>query len=269
MQLYDKDFIRIKDYMYQHFGLNLATKKSLIEGRLSVTVAQKGFADFSSYIDHMLKDTSGAEISLLVSKLTTNFTYFMREEMHFQYLAEKVLPEWTTRIQDFDLRIWSAGCSSGEEPYSIAMVLDSYFGIKKNLWDTVILASDISHNVLDEAKRGIYNVERMAKLPDVWKKKHFTKNDNDTYTISKAIKEQVDFRDFNLMSRSFPFRKKFHVIFCRNVMIYFDTPTRQAVIEKYYDALAPGGYLFIGMSETMANLNTPFRYMQPSIYKKQ
>lgn len=267
MQLKDQDFYRLRDYMYNTFGINLAQKRVLIESRLSLLVSQKGFQDFTDYIEHIMKDPSGKEISVLVSKLTTNFTYFMREEQHFEFLKNVALPEIMPRIRDNNLAIWSAGCSSGEEPYTIAMVLDDYFKGNPTL-NRKLLATDISANVLNAAAEGVYTADRMNKLPDYWIKKYFIKVKENAYQIAPAIKDEVIFKSFNLMESNFVFRRKFHIIFCRNVMIYFDAKTREALANRFYDALENGGYLIVGLSETLLNSKTNFKYVSPSIYKK-
>ncbi len=268
MQLKDQEFFRLRDYMYQNFGINLSQKKALIEGRLSNTLKEKGYPDFSAFIDHLEADKTGEDISLVVTKLTTNFTYFMREEQHFDFMKNVALPEILPTIRDKNLCIWSAGCSSGEEPYSIAMFLDEYFGGNKKGLDTKILATDISDKVLRSAHRGIYQEERMTKMPSSWYQKYFKKLSDEEYEVKPQIREEVIFRKFNLMEPTFQFKKKFHIIFCRNVMIYFDAQTRTRLAQKYYDCLNPGGYLFIGLSETLINSNTRFDYVRPSIYRK-
>jgi chemotaxis protein methyltransferase CheR len=267
MELKDQDFYRLRDYMYNTFGINLAQKRVLIESRLSLIVQQKGFNDFTDYIDHIMADASGKEISTLVSKLTTNFTYFMREEQHFEFLKKTALPEIMPRIRDNSLAIWSAGCSSGEEPYTIAMVLDDYFKTAPTL-NKQLLATDISANVLNAAAEGVYPLDRMNKLPEQWVKKYFVKVKENAYQIGPSIKNEVIFKSFNLMETNFAFRRKFHIIFCRNVMIYFDAKTRESLACRFYDALENGGYLIIGMSETLLNSKTNFKYVSPSIYKK-
>lgn len=268
MQLTDNDFIRLRDFMYNNFGVNLAQKRSLIEGRLQSVVKEKGFNNFADFIDNLISDKSGGEVSLLVSKLTTNFTYFMREEQHFDFLRNTVLPDFLPKIKDKNLCIWSAGCSSGEEPYTIAMVLDDYFGNKKNGIDSRVLASDISEKVLSSAKSGIYGDDRMNKLSPEWKKKYFNDLGQDSFQVKPLLKQEVIFRKFNLMEPVFKFKRKFHVIFCRNVMIYFDSETRSTLAEKFCQNLVPGGYLFIGMSESLINSKTSLEYVKPSIYRK-
>lgn len=267
MQITEKDFERLKNYMYANYGINLQAKKTLIEGRLSVTIQKKGFSTFSDYVDFVLSDKSGGEVSTLVSKLTTNYTYFLREERHYEFMTEVALEKLCPTIRDKDLRIWSAGCSSGEEPYSIAMTLDNYFGLERDKWDKVVLASDISDNVLHAAVNGIYSKERLSSLPEKMVKQYFTKVDQENAKVTPYLRSQVAFRKVNLMD-PFQFKRPFHIIFCRNVMIYFDTATRKRLVEKFYDVLVPGGYLFIGLSETAANLNTKFNYVEPAIYQK-
>ncbi len=268
MQLKDQDFYRLRDFMYNTFGINLAQKRMLIESRLSHIATQKGFDDFSAYIESIMSDPTGKELSILVSKLTTNFTYFMREEQHFDFMRRVALPEIMPTIRDNNLCIWSAGCSSGEEPYTIAMTLDEYFGESMPRLDKKILATDISANVLNAAAEAVYPFERLNKVPDAWTKKYFTKVKENVYQVAPRVKNEVIFRSFNLMETSFNFKKKFHIIFCRNVMIYFDSKTREALAQRFYEALERGGYLFIGMSETLINSNTSFKYISPSIYRK-
>lgn len=272
MKLEDRDFERIRDYMYHHFGLNLAAKRSLIESRLGMMVAQKGFSSFSDYIDALFKDATGAEVSAIVSKLTTNFTYFMRENIHYTFLTGTILPNLLGRIKDHDLRIWSAGCSSGEEPYSLAMTLDAYWDaqrLSKTQWDKTILATDISPRVLEMAQKGVYPPDRMNDLPAQWKTKYFSQLTPDSFAIADTVKKQVVFQPFNLMTPRFPYKRRFHVIFCRNVMIYFDLQTKKELTSRFYDALEPGGYLIIGLSESLLNMGTGLRYVQPSIYQKE
>ena len=268
MELKDKDFIRLRDFMYSNFGINLAQKKMLIESRLNNIVIQKGYLSFAEYIDNLMEDKTGSEVSILVSKLTTNFTYFMREERHFEFLQSVALPELLPRIRDNSLNIWSAGCSSGEEPYTIAMILEEFFKNGKQNLDSKILATDISPNVLKAAYSGIYTDDRMNKIPPHWYKKNFVKVKDNTYQVMQKIKDEVIFRNFNLMENNFQFKKKFHVIFCRNVMIYFDSKTRESLANRFYESMHPGGYLFIGMSETLINSNTQFKYVSPSIYQR-
>lgn len=237
-------------------------------GRLHNVLMQNNFKDFSEYLDHIMSDTTGYAVMTLVDRITTNHTFFMRETAHFSFFKDTVLPYLKKTAADKDLRIWSAGCSTGEEPYTLAMIIDEFFGKEKPLWDTKILATDISTRALAEAKKGIYSSEAIASVPGIWKLEYFNKHDSTNYIIDNKIKNEVIFRKFNLMENSFPFRNKFHVIFCRNVMIYFDSDTRWELVNKFYDMMEYGGYLFIGHSETLNKNRTGFTYIMPAVYRK-
>jgi len=178
-----------------------------------------------------------------------------------------VLPFLERSKKEKDLRIWSAGCSSGEEPYTLAIIIAEYLGAQKNLWDRKILATDISMNVLEKAKLGIYSAESVASLPADWRSKYFKKLDDQRYQIIDDIRQQVIFRHLNLMD-DFSFKKPMDVIFCRNVMIYFDAPTKEKLVEKYYNVTAQNGFLFIGHAETINKATTKYKYLMPAIYQK-
>ena len=262
-----KEFIELTSFLKSNYGINLTHKKNLIEGRLNNVLIEKGFSSFREYLDYVYSDTTKNELTMLINKLTTNHTFFMREQEHFQFFKNQVLPYLDTIIKDKDLRIWSAGCSSGEEAYTLAMIMQDYFAEKNSLWDKKILATDISVNVLQTAEKGIYNIEGLEKVPESWKIKYFNKIDNDTYKIDSKLKNEVIFRVFNLMDQ-FPFKRKFHVIYCRNVMIYFDQETKDRLIKKFYDMTEVGGYLFIGLSEALNKTDNPYNYVMPSVYRK-
>ncbi len=264
----ENEFRELAKYMKLHYGINLTHKKSLIEGRLTNIITEKGFKNFGEYLEHAFSDKTGAEITLLVSKLTTNHTFFLRESIHFEFLKEKVLPYLASSARDKDLRIWSAGCSSGEEPYTLAMIINDFFGKEKCFWDSKILATDISMRVLDAARQGMYNEECLSNMPKNWKMNYNDKTDNDKYRNKKKIKAEVIFRVFNLMNEVFPFRRKFHVIFCRNVMIYFDQKTKMELVRKFYECTEPGGYLFIGHSESISRDESGYNYIMPAVYRK-
>lgn len=239
----------------------------LIEGRLANVLSEKGFDSFRKYLDYVYSDTTKSEITLLINKLTTNHTFFMRESEHFNFFKEQVLPYLSRTIKDKDLRIWSAGCSYGQEPYTLAMIMQDYFEDKNSLWDKKILATDISVKALQSAEKGEYDEEALEKMPKMWKLNNFKKVNNEIYQINEKLKKEIIFRTFNLMDE-FPFRRKFHVIFCRNVMIYFDAATKNKLIKKFYDMTEPGGYLFIGLSESLNREEMPYKYVMPSVYRK-
>jgi chemotaxis protein methyltransferase CheR len=272
----EKELNGLVDYVRNNFGINLEKKRKLIETRLENHLKELGYERYEDYLNHLFMNTSADEIKKLINRLTTNHTFFMRENSHFEYLKTVVLPQMEKILKDKDIRIWSAGCSSGEEPYTIAMTIDDYFTPKKSLWDTRILATDISEKALEKARKGIYTSESVSKLPGYWKTKHFKKCDNSSYEISNNIKNEVIFRSFNLMQDVFPFKKKFHIIFCRNVMIYFNSETKRNLIKKFFEYTEKGGYIFIGQSETLGseanicndNSCSGYRYIMPSVYKK-
>ena len=268
MQIEDKDFFRLRDYVKTNFGVNLEKKRTLIEGRLSNYITQAGFKNFHDYLEDVFNDRSGSKINSLMTKLTTNYTYFMREETHYKFMQEVALPYWVSVIKNRDLRIWSAGCASGEEAYTTVMVLNEFFGPRKREWDTTVLATDISVKVLDMAKNGIYPDAHFDHVPKAWKTKYFTKIGEDQHKVSEAMAKEVVFTQFNLMGDFSRFRKKFHIIFCRNVMIYFDVPTKATLARKFHDALEVGGYLFVGLSETLSGIAGDFQQIAPSIYRR-
>ena len=263
----NEEFLELVKYMKEHYGIDLGQKLALVEGRLWSVIRQKGFSSLGEYFHFVVSDKSGTEAGTLVTRLTTNYTYFFREDQHYRFMREKVLPELTGGIKDKDLRIWSAGCSSGEEPYTLAMVLDAFFGLSKPGWDAKILATDISPLVLNQAKEAVYSEDRLREIPPEWKAKYFVR-EGEQLRVSRSIRDEVILRSFNLMQKAFLFKKKFHVIFCRNVMIYFDKKTRLDLINRFFEVLNPGGYFFIGMSETLSKGETPFTFVQPSIYRK-
>ena len=262
------EFMKLVVYMRDNYGVNLEQKQTLVEGRLWSVVNQKGYSSIDEYINFVINDKTGEEIKTLLTRLTTNYTYFMREDQHYKFLVNNVLPGLKDNLRDRDLRIWSAACSSGEEPFTTAMVLDDFFGPSKRDWDCKVLATDISPQMLKMAQEAVYPAERLQNISPAWKAKYFTRVDSDHFKISDAIRNEVIFRSFNLMD-AFPFRRKFHVIFCRNVMIYFNKQTRDALVERFFDALEVGGYLFIGLSETVSKTDTQFTFVQPSIYVKR
>lgn len=266
----DKEFKQIADYVKANYGIHLKEeKKALVTGRLQGLLTQNNFKSFSEYYDFVVNDKTGKAAVSFINKITTNHTYFMREPEHFHYFRDKVLPYLGAEVTNKDLRIWSAGCSSGEEPYTLAMIIDEYFGSEKKNWDSKILATDISLKALEEAKKGIYNNKDIAPVPANWKIKYFKSETAETSSIVENIKAEVLYRQFNLMTQNFSFKKKFHVIFCRNVMIYFNNETKYELVNKFFDITAEGGYLFIGHAETLNREQTKYKFIMPAVYRKE
>ncbi len=268
IEIKDSEFRELTSYIKNNYGINLSQKRNLIEGRLSNMLIEKGFTNFLEYIQYIFADPTKMEITSLINKITTNHTFFMRETDHFTYFANKVLPYLQATNKQKDLRVWSAGCSSGEEPYTLAMIMADYFGEEKKIWNTQLLATDISVKVLDLAEKGTYPLEVLQELPGNWRANYFKRVHKDVYQIDDKIKKDVIFRIFNLMDEKFPFKQKFHVIFCRNVMIYFDQQTKRELITKFYDMTESGGYLFIGHSESISRDETRYQYIMPAVYRK-
>jgi len=268
IKLKEDEFNAITSYIHSNYGVDLRKKRHLIEGRLSNHIAQLGYTNYMDYFEFVKSDKKNEEATVLINKLTTNHTYFLRESEHFDYYKKHVLPwiEETTKARD--LRVWSAGCSSGQEPYTLSMITRDYLSNSLGSWDSTILASDISDKVLSIAKSGVYSKEELSKVPLEWKKKYFVDYDEEFMRVSDALRKGVAYRNFNLLSR-FQFKKPFQAIFCRNVMIYFDKPTKNEIVRKFYDSLLPGGYFFIGQSESLASVDHSFKYVQPSIYQKE
>ena len=268
----DNLFAAYAGYVRTHFGIQLPpAKKALLESRLyKLFVSQKHdeFHDAESFMRYLRQDQSGKAQAIMANTITTNHTYFMREKDHFRFYADHVLPYWEHRIKNGDVRTWCAACSSGEEAYTLAMILEDYFSLKGD-WDTTLLATDVSREILHKARQGIFKREAVQTLPPGWQATYFYASSPGFLQVSDRIKKKILFRYFNLMSPTFPFRGRFQTIFCRNVMIYFDAPTRAALVRKFYDFLEPGGFLFVGHAEVVDMHIAPFSYVMPSVYQRR
>jgi len=265
------EFNKIRDYIKANFGISLSDeKKTLVHSRLRSTLQELNMETFSDYFDHLLKDKSGNELTRFVNKITTNHTFFMRETDHFDFFRDTVLPYIEEEYHnERDLRLWCAACSSGEESVTLQILIQEF--LKKSRsggsWNTNILATDISANVLDKAVSAKYATSALSTLPSGWQNEYFQRADDQLSVVKDKIRSLITYRRLNLMD-NFKFRKKFQVIFCRNVMIYFDNPTRNAVVKKFYDVTEPGGYLFIGHSESISNTGSEYQYIKPAVYRK-
>ena len=266
VKLTDNEFLEFVKIMHKNYGIDLSKKRILIEGRLSNLIERKGMKNFSQYLDN-IKNNDKDEITMLINKLTTNYTYFYREENHFKYLKEVFLPHEEKNNKQKVLNIWSAGCSSGEEPYTLAMVMNDYFKFSSGSWKIQILATDISENVLSKAREGIYTEESLTKLPESYKKKYFEKTNDGKFQVLSEIKKMVDYKVFNLMD-PINIKNKYDIIFCRNVMIYFDQKTKDKLVNKFYNHTEKGGYLFIGHSEFVNKEDTNYKHIMPAVYRK-
>ena len=266
--LTDQEFELFKDLIYQQVGIRLdAPKKTLLVSRLGKRLRELGLPSYQSYFDCVSGKGGEEELTKLLDLISTNKTDFFREPVHFDFLREVVLPQVEATKA---LKIWSSASSSGEEPYTIAMTLhDALPDISR--WDIKILASDISTRVLAKAAAGIYEEERISQLPKDVVRRFFLKGRGmqaGKFKVRPDVAQLVNFRRINLMDASFPIRSSLDVIFCRNVMIYFDRPTQAKLMEKFYRYLRPGGYLFIGHSESLQWIDHSFQSLQPTINQK-
>lgn len=268
-----EEFERVRKLVYAKFGISLSDqKRALVAGRLQGALHQHGFKSVTEYLDWIEKGGSVEGLSDLVNRISTNHTHFYREKAHFDFFISDVLP-WaldSLRKQgQNDLRLWCAASSSGEEPYSLQMqIMESMGGDYKN-WSAGMLATDISERALNIAETGIYGPDRVGEIPPAWLAKWFRKLPDGNYQVGDALRKEITYRRFNLMNEVFPFKKPFHTVFCRNVMIYFDTETRERLVKKIFDKLVPGGYLFIGHSESLGSIQTELKYVKPAVYRKE
>lgn len=268
LSINDEQFYRLTDYLRNNYGVNLIKKRTLIESRLNNYLVRNGYTSYDEYLNFAFGDSTGREMGQILNFLTTNYSYFMREWEHFRYFKERVLPELAPTLRDGDLRTWSAGCSTGQEPYTLAMILSDFMKDRSLSWDAKVLATDISEKALGGAIKGEYPEDSLKNMPPAWRLSYFNKTAEGMWGVNDRLKKEVVFRRFNLIEEEFPFKKKFHVIFCRNVMIYFNEETKRKLISRFYDATAKGGYLFIGQSESLDRNETAFQFVMPSIYKK-
>lgn len=269
----DREFNAIRELVYARFGINLGEhKKSLVVGRLQKVLMQRGFRTFQQYYDWLKNDSSGAGLEELANRITTNHTFFNREPAHFEFFADTLLPQLVERRRAEnrrEIRLWCAGCSSGEEPYTLMMLMREHLGADAGNWKTILLATDLSATVLRKAIMGVYDAERVSQMPVHLRRRWFVQQKDGNVRVADEIRGAVIYRRHNLMSASFPFRHQFDAIFCRNVMIYFDHQTRMELVTKFHHHTAPGGYLFIGHSETLGRDETPYEYVMPALYRKR
>ncbi|HHX71946.1 MAG TPA: protein-glutamate O-methyltransferase CheR [Clostridiales bacterium] len=267
--LNDHEYRLLASFIQKNYGIYLKEeKRTLLSSRLQGLLTEMNCQSFRDFHQRLLADETGEIAVEMINRITTNHTYFMREADHFVFFQKKVLPNLQKTVKDKDLRVWCAACSTGEESYTLAMLIDEFFQEEKYFWDSRILATDISARALDRAVKGVYTTEGIARLPATWRLKYFEQVGENEYQVMDSIRQEVIYRKFNLMEKSFPFRKKFHAIFCRNVMIYFDEQTTYDLVDKFYECTEPGGYLFIGHSETLLRDKTRYRYVMPAVYQR-
>jgi chemotaxis protein methyltransferase CheR len=275
--LSDTDFQLVRDVVYKHCGISLSEDKiSLVRARVAKQMRTGNYGSTREYLDHVLKERSGSLFSGFIDSISTNLTSFFREGQHFDYLVKQFLPallEQKRANSNGRLLAWSAACSSGEEPYSLAMtLLDAVERTTPRMCcDVRLLATDISTAMVRQANVGVYGASRVARVPSAYRERFLTAIDSDTeetpFEVSAELRKVVRFRHLNLMDQ-WPFKGPFDFIFCRNVMIYFEKPTQQKLVDRFWNCLTPGGLLFTGHSESLTGIVSRFTHVNPSIYKK-
>jgi len=255
--------------IYERSGIHLHDGKShLIKARLAKRMRHHGYETLPEYCEFLRNCSDEDEMTEVVDALTTNFTHFLREEDHFKFLTTQAIPGLLKPGQK-QFNIWSAGCATGEEPYSMAMYLSEHFPVISG-WDWHILASDISTRALGKAKQGVYSTEKLADMPKEWVRKYFQKGVNqwDGYCrLKSAILDRISFRQINLLG-DYGLTNTFEVVFCRNVMIYFDRETQEKLVKHLAQHIVPKGYLLVGHSESLTGLNVPLKCLRPSVFQK-
>lgn len=266
IELTTQQFLKLSELVYRLAGINLKDgKEALVRSRLIKRLRALGLASFKEYLKYLESEAGGEEIDFMLDVITTNKTSFFREVEHFHYVRQRVIPELTGHR----IRLWSAGCSSGEEPYSLAILLrEAMPDIDRR--DVRILATDLSIRMLEKAQRGVYERAALQELTPVLVQKHFVRTgleERAVYQVHQALRGMVYYKRLNLMEQ-WPMRGPFDVIFCRNVMIYFDRATQERLINRFYELLRPGGHLFVGHSESLSAITHHFTYVQPAVYRK-
>lgn len=263
------EFQRFRTLIYDESGISLSEQKqTLLASRLSKRLRDLDLPTFSAYYTKVMQDPTREEFTRMLDLISTNKTDFFREPKHFDFLHERIIPELESTKR---IRIWSSACSTGEEPYTIAMTLFDHMQNPAQ-WDYKILASDLSTRVLAKAVSGLYDEDRFRGVPPEVIKRHFLRGRGEQTGIFKVkphLAASITFRRVNLMDDRFPIKSPLDLIFCRNVMIYFDRPTQEKVVNKFHHYLTPGGYLFIGHSESLQWITHPFKAIAPTIYRKE
>lgn len=268
-KLSDADFDFVCRYIYDKSGIVLnSSKREMVYRRFTRIIRDRHLESFSDYCQ-LLKTNSDEEQGYFINALTTNLTSFFREEHHFEYLRDHELPR-LMKQKSKRLRIWCSASSTGEEPYSIAITVKEFFKTLLNTWDVKILATDIDSNVLNTGKQGIYEGKRIEDIPDNLKRKYFSRGtgiNSSKVRITPDLQQLITFKELNLMN-GWPMKGPFDVIFCRNVIIYFDKKTQMQLFERYHQLLAPNGLLILGHSENLGTFQEYFKSVGRTIFRK-
>lgn len=271
--LSDEQFQKIANFIQTNVGIKMPEQKRImVQSRLYSRLKELQIDNFDDYISYAFqKNAQGdEEIALMINVITTNLTSFFRENPHFEYMTSTALPELSQEFQKIEL--WSAACSSGQEPYTLSIVMQEFMRTHKNSFtDFSILATDISSKVLDKAINAVYPMDEVENLSYDLKKRYFLRSKDKTNPlarVNKFTREKVIFERLNFMDDFYPIKTPKNIIFCRNALIYFDKQTQESVIRKLIEHLIPGGYLFLGHSETIFGMDLPLKTVGPTIFKK-
>jgi chemotaxis protein methyltransferase CheR len=270
LELKQDEFVKYQKLVYENFGINLTQEKfNLVESRLLKLISKKKMNSFGEFFDWVINDDTNQAMSILIDRISTNHTYFYREVEHFSFLKNnlKLLSSLAATDPKNEIRIWSAGCSYGDEPYSYAVFLKYLIDSSHYNFNIKILATDVNREALEYAQHGVYDESRIKDLPSQLKARYFDKVAENMYQVKDEIKKMVLYRRLNFMNSSFPFTKKFHLISCRNVMIYFDQKTKDELVSKFFRHIHSNGLLFIGHSESIPKNNRHFKLIQPAVFK--
>jgi chemotaxis protein methyltransferase CheR len=273
-RLSDSDFKRLSEFIYKNYGIKMPKeKRTMLEGRLMKRLRahkMNGYADYCDYV--FSPEGMESEVIHMINVISTNKTDFFREPAHFEFLFQTVLPEFYKQNRNESLKIWSSACSSGEEAYTLAMVINEFGASSGSTPLYHIFGTDISSDILAKAQMGIYKDERISDVLSSYKRRYFMSNKDPQKRLVRVVPElrkNTSFMRVNLMDSNYPVRDQFHVIFCRNVLIYFDRPTQEAVINKLCDHLLPGGYFFLGHSESATGMQVPLTPLRPTIFRRK
>ena len=270
----DHEFALFQKLIYSKAGIHLApAKKTLLEARLTRRLRELGLDSFAAYYQKVLAVDDSEELIILLNRIATNETHFFREPKQFEFLGNHIIPAWQSQGHGAtgtrSIRVWSAACSTGEEPYSIAMMLWECFAPGSG-WDFQILATDLSTRVLAAAGAAVWPIAKASEIPDEYLKKYMLKGIGEQNGKMKAgaeLRSTIRFERLNLNEEHYPIDGNFDLIFCRNVLIYFDAQSRAGAITRLIDHLAPSGYLFVGHAESLHSVTDRVRFVLPTIYR--
>jgi chemotaxis protein methyltransferase CheR len=269
----DREFSRYRKLIYGKAGICLSpTKKAFLEARLTRRIRELGMDSFHAYYQYVTQDQNGNELAQLLDRISTNETHFFREPRQFEFLEQQVFPDWQTHgdsgLRPRRIRVWSAGCSTGEEPYSLAMILLDHFP-RGSGWEIEIIATDLSSRALKSARKAIWSIVKAKEIPQSYLKRFMLKGTGSQQAYMKAgaeIQAIIRFQQLNLNDDHYAVPEPFDLIFCRNVLIYFDAASRTRVVYRLVNHLAPGGFLLVGHAESLNGVSDRIRHVRPTIY---